>query len=229
MESLMSKIRTLGGIVVSVAYLVWLVSIIWPNYGDIKGLDLNELGDFFAGIFGPLAFLWLVLGYFQQSDELKQGTAALLMQAKELNESVKQQEKLTQVSKAQFDLQKSALDDEKVKFERSMLSVIKCTAKAVSSGSDGLGVSFLFRNFGHKAEEFVAILETPSRTERLVEESAIVDGAQYGQTVIINGTDHVFLRLSYIDGLSLRQVEDFSVVFTAAPPNLPKISFVRKD
>ena len=32
---------------------------------------LNELGDFLAGFFTPLAFGWLVYGYLQQSKELR--------------------------------------------------------------------------------------------------------------------------------------------------------------
>ena len=33
--------------------------------------ELNVLGDFLAGIFTPLAFLWLVVGYFLQKDEFQ--------------------------------------------------------------------------------------------------------------------------------------------------------------
>lgn len=33
--------------------------------------DLNELGDFLAGFFTPLAFFWLVYGYLLQSKELR--------------------------------------------------------------------------------------------------------------------------------------------------------------
>ena len=33
--------------------------------------NLNELGDFLAGFFTPLAFGWLVYGYLQQSKELR--------------------------------------------------------------------------------------------------------------------------------------------------------------
>ena len=49
-----------------------------------KHMDLNEWGDFLAGVAGPLALLWLVLGYYQQQKELRQNTAALGMQRREL-------------------------------------------------------------------------------------------------------------------------------------------------
>ena len=44
----------------------------------------NELGDFLAGASAPLAFLWLVLGYFQQGEELRQNTQALTLQTEEM-------------------------------------------------------------------------------------------------------------------------------------------------
>ncbi|WP_425063717.1 hypothetical protein [Pyruvatibacter mobilis] len=45
--------------------------------------DTNEFGDFLAGVAAPLAFLWLVLGFFQQGEELR-------LQVKEMSDSVKQ-------------------------------------------------------------------------------------------------------------------------------------------
>ena len=42
-------------------------------------MELNEVGDFFAGFAAALAFIWLVIGYFLQSAELK-------LQRKELGE-----------------------------------------------------------------------------------------------------------------------------------------------
>jgi len=78
---------------VTILYL-WLVCNLVINVEDAKALKLNEKGDFLAGIFSPLAFLWLVYGYLQQGQELKQNTKALNMQAEELrisNESLRQQ------------------------------------------------------------------------------------------------------------------------------------------
>jgi len=62
------------------------------KFEDLIALKLNEIGDLAAGVFGPLAFLWLILGYLQQGKELKASTDALKLQAKELNNSVAQQE-----------------------------------------------------------------------------------------------------------------------------------------
>ncbi|WP_373357904.1 hypothetical protein ACEN3H_13735 [Acinetobacter lactucae] len=61
--------------------------------GENRFLNSNELGDFLAGIFAPLAFLFLYLGYIQQSKELQQNTQALSLQAHELTNLVNNQKK----------------------------------------------------------------------------------------------------------------------------------------
>lgn len=50
----------------------------------------EELGNFLEGAFAPLAFLWLVIGYFLQQKELEQNTAALRAQAEEIHRTAEQ-------------------------------------------------------------------------------------------------------------------------------------------
>jgi hypothetical protein len=89
-------------------YLVFLTiySLIFlTSYADHnKAMELNELGDFLAGSFSPLAFLFLYLGYKQQGTELKQNTNALKLQAEELKNSVEQQTELVKTAKEELDL-----------------------------------------------------------------------------------------------------------------------------
>lgn len=66
---------------------------------QIKPMGLNEIGDFLAGAFGPLALIWVVLGFFQQGEELRNSVKALKLQARELNNSVVQQKELVEVSR----------------------------------------------------------------------------------------------------------------------------------
>lgn len=61
---------------------------------------------------GPLALLWLILGYFQQGEELKQSTRALQLQAEELRNSVAQQQLLVAVSCEQMAAQLNTLESE---------------------------------------------------------------------------------------------------------------------
>ena len=57
-------------------------------------LRLNELGDFLGGVSSPLAFLWLVLGFFQQSREIRLSGKALHLQASEMRRSVDEHRRL---------------------------------------------------------------------------------------------------------------------------------------
>jgi hypothetical protein len=50
----------------------------WANFSH---LPVDQLGNFLEGAFAPLAFLWLVIGYFLQRKELEQNTLALRAQA----------------------------------------------------------------------------------------------------------------------------------------------------
>ena len=72
--------------------LGWLILfniICWLGIFEIPK-SLNEIGDFFAGLFSPIAFLWLIYGYFQNS-------ASLQAQIKEMKESVDQQKKAVEI------------------------------------------------------------------------------------------------------------------------------------
>lgn len=78
--------------------------------GENRLLNSNELGDFLAGTFAPLAFLFLYLGYKQnsealklQGEELKLSTAALQGQVKEMQESVAEQKVMTDLLKTELE------------------------------------------------------------------------------------------------------------------------------
>jgi hypothetical protein len=59
----------------------------WNNFSK---LPAAELGSFLEGAFAPLAFLWLVIGYFLQQKELQQNTQALTAQANEIQRTAEQ-------------------------------------------------------------------------------------------------------------------------------------------
>ena len=89
--------------------LGWICTFLWIGlwcvllvlgWDRASVMTFNEWGDFFAGASSPLAFLWLVIGYFQQGEELGQNTKALeqqeralQLQVDELRQSVEQQNK----------------------------------------------------------------------------------------------------------------------------------------
>ncbi|ROR26566.1 hypothetical protein EC845_0126 [Comamonas sp. BIGb0124] len=84
-------------------YLIGFGFYINKKWGKISGLDPNALGDLLAGAFGPLAFAWLVLGYFQQGEELRKSNEAFEAQTKQLKETVEQQRALVEASQKQLE------------------------------------------------------------------------------------------------------------------------------
>jgi hypothetical protein len=103
-------------------------------YFDIFYLDmnLNELGDYLAGVFSPLAFLWLIYGYFKQNSELRLNRKSLENQIEEFKKSVS-------ISKQNIDhLVKKNKQDILIEIEKlqPVFSVVKLSSVIESSSKD---------------------------------------------------------------------------------------------
>ena len=116
-ETLVGLLRVRGakewGSFITGIYLGLIALYVISRWGKFCNLPPNELGDFLAGAFGPVAFLWLILGYLQQGDELRQNGEALRMQAEELAKSVEQHKELVKASQEQVAVNREALLHEK--------------------------------------------------------------------------------------------------------------------
>lgn len=97
------------GALISLIWLLLMLLVVILQWSSAQTMKPNEWGDFFAGFFAPLAFLWLVLGYLQQGDELQLSTKALQLQAEELKNSVEQQRELVEVTRQQLNAERDAL------------------------------------------------------------------------------------------------------------------------
>ncbi len=109
----MGRLLTVTGAFVTITYSMSIFWLMGDRVNQLMTMPLNELGDFLAGVFGPLAIFWLILGFLQQGKELQQSTQALELQAKELNNSVQQQKQLVEVSRQQMETEMESL-----KYER---------------------------------------------------------------------------------------------------------------
>ena len=139
----MDKGMKRGGLAVTGLYALAIALYVYSDWCHFKLLEPNEVGDFLAGVFSPLAFLWLVLGYFQQGQELRQNNKALELQAMELHNSVKQQEKMVEVTKSQLDAEIENIQHQRAMWQKSIEPRI-----LVKSG----GVSQLFGTYNFKVE-----------------------------------------------------------------------------
>ena len=61
----------------------------------LRAGNLNELGDFLAGLFTPLAFGWLVYGYLLQSSELRLQREELTLTREQLGKQTRQLDQQT--------------------------------------------------------------------------------------------------------------------------------------
>tara|TARA_B110000483_G_scaffold205166_1_gene248609 strand:+ start:1513 stop:2319 length:807 start_codon:yes stop_codon:yes gene_type:complete len=84
--------RVRFGLLVTAAWIFLGSSYITTQIGwaAFSRLPAEELGSFLEGAFAPLAFLWLVIGYFLQQKELEQNTAALHAQALQIGRTAEQ-------------------------------------------------------------------------------------------------------------------------------------------
>lgn len=97
--------RNLGSCLSWAITIGWLIFIYFKIHNGILPINLNEFGDFIAGTFAPLAFFWLVRGFYQQGKGLEQNSDALKMQATELEKTTKALEFQIQEMKASVEQQ----------------------------------------------------------------------------------------------------------------------------
>lgn len=106
------------GLVGTGVYIVVLSATLFTLYKwdwiSVTPLELNQVGDLLAGLFGPLAIFWIVLGFFQQGEELRNSVNTLELQAKELALSVEQQRELVEVTRDTLEHERSVVEQNKV-------------------------------------------------------------------------------------------------------------------
>ena len=86
------------GKALTVVWLIFIGVLVFCVYPEKwKALDPNELGDFIAGVSAPLAFLWLVVGIWQQGEDLK-------IQRADLRHGMKMTRDIAETARAQHEL-----------------------------------------------------------------------------------------------------------------------------
>ena len=70
--------------------LIYITSVV--GWVDFARLNAPSLGGFLEGAFAPLAFLWLVVGFFMQQSQLSQNTHAVERQLEVMRQAALQAE-----------------------------------------------------------------------------------------------------------------------------------------
>lgn len=153
------------GIVLTVCYALFAWWLVGDRIQTLRSMDLNEVGDFLAGAFGPVAILWLVLGFFQQGIELRQGTDALRLQAKELSNSVEQQIELVATQKASL-----------VNYERSLEPLLQMHIADAGMDDGGFYVSLKISNTGEYCDCVEIELSASNSYQRVCDTAPLFRG-----------------------------------------------------
>lgn len=143
------------GLVLTIAWLL-TVTVWWSGeINSLRELDPNEFGDFLGGTVAPIAFLWLVLGFWQQGRELRNSADALWLQMEELRNSVEQQRDLVGATRdlraTELDLHEARLAEER-RAAQPMLT-IEGGGGNRQGGTDSYSYRFTVSNAGRPCNE----------------------------------------------------------------------------
>ena len=157
----MGKKLELWGAIGTFGYLVIISVKVFLRFEEFQALKLNELGDFLAGVFGPVAFFWLVLGFLQQGRELKLSTDALQLQAQELKNSVEQQSIMAAAATQQIEAHRAALLLQEQERDRAISPILtSMTGSRQGGGPDSnIHTSIQIHNSGEEARDVVIPFE----------------------------------------------------------------------
>lgn len=180
------------GLVFSAAYCLVMWWTVGDRFGSLKTMDLNSVGDFLAGAFSPLAFLWLVLGFIQQGFELRVSSDALRLQAKELKESVAQQAELALATKM-------SLKNQAVTFEPVFQVKFAGLSDEFDQGKWVEASSFELHNVGAPCEQVKARIMGDNGVEEFCYSFPIIkrDGAVGFQVSGMRNYEVAKLRVNY--------------------------------
>jgi hypothetical protein len=206
--NIMRDSRFKFGLLVTVAWLAIAAFILLRDPAAASKMTPNDWGSFLSGSFAPLAFLWLVLGYLQQGEELKLSTHALQLQAAELKNSVEQQRDLVEVTRTQVASERETLEYErKLREELSSPRIVLTGAGGSFRGDGESQYSFKVTNTGHAATAVTGELIAPDlHTVRVIDFPIVDKGDQYLAVYThpgpLQGAEtRLFLR--YTDGLGI--------------------------
>lgn len=144
----MGRLLALTGIALTALYGGFAWWLVGDRISNLQTMGLNEVGDFLAGAFGPLAILWLVLGFFQQGIELRQGSKALNLQAEELRNSVEAQRDLVSVTRDQVNAELERATEAKVNRTKQIQPFFIGSGGGGMHSGDQHTLNFTFRNLG---------------------------------------------------------------------------------
>lgn len=184
----MAKKLEFWGILCTVVYLLVIATTVAFKFENFIKLELNALGDFLAGAFGPIAFLWLVLGFLQQGRELKLSTDALQLQAQELKNSVEQQSIMASAALQQIEAAQRAITIQQDEAERSIAASFDARVGLKTGGGKPNTImnKLYVENLGNTADHVVITFDPPFDQLATIELGMIKAGGRWECELLID-------------------------------------------
>ena len=184
-------------------------------------MPLNEVGDFLAGSFSPLAFAWLAYGYWMQNKELKNTNY--------------QANKAHEVSLNQIDFQKNAKNHDLIKEHNKLQPIFSFKVEDLELEKLNLENKIYFKitNIGYNAKnlrisQIINLQDEKypytenNEVEMLLEIQPILDNKdviECSANIYNRETDHIQLSIKYFDGL-INEQEIFYEIYIFKSNNM---------
>lgn len=185
--------------------LVGVVSLL--NRDSFVGMKPADWGNFVAGVTAPAAFLWFILAYLQQGEELRLNTRALDLQAEELRHQVEETRNLVKHTETQAEASKALAELTREQAERleekereAAQPVFQCGTSTSSSG----GMVVEFANLGGLARDVTVQFDDPIQAS--VTPVDYIGTNQAGQIAINGAITRLpsYFTMSYTDRFDVR-------------------------
>lgn len=205
--------RTIYALILTAVWIGIAVGLGYWKRDSLSTMGLNEIGDFLAGVLSPVAFLWLVIGYFQQGEELKLNTDALKLQADELKKSVAEQAALVETTRKQVELMEVAQREQR-ELETRRNQMCLRHVDGFTQLNDPLVQKMLrLRNDGHSVTQ-VTVTCTEPVTKLQPQYYLYINAGQTVELVLTfpkGVTEHGSITFNYVDGRNVDS--EFSLFF----------------
>lgn len=195
---------------------IWIAGGIVYAYfmrGAFFAMKPQQFAEFLAGAFSPLAFLWLIVGYMQQGEELKQNTLALRQQAEELKLAAKQQGLLVEVTREQLAQERTNIEQERERIQSAAEPMFLLgTIGSPVAGQSGFPVRVA--NSGGVARALSLFVVSPDETEIRVFTVPVVEtGDTHDFNLPLDVVQRARLRFSFRDMFGTPGSKTFDVRF----------------
>ena len=194
--------------------IIWIVGalvFLTVRSGEVAVMSPNEWGDFFAGVFSPIALLWLVLGYFQQGKELR-------LQVEELRRSVEQQKELASATKYEVELSRLFHEHQMEKEDRDAQPRFVVTPLGCSAHPPSI-MWFEITNRGAHITDLCVSSDTGHCLPRFLPTMEHGGRVKFEVKDMKDGYQAVMINISYIDSAGKEKAQDIHFVYIEEDEN----------